>query len=248
MIPVGIDDGCNVLAGLADSADEGRPGDIGGDGNERCWDVVELEAHGGGAVLEAHGSDCSTETEPDPPEPFEWGTYSEDADSELAAAIELSLSGAGLFAGVPGPPEPHHPRSAVCPFVGCAARLVELPAGRRTLASALAAAGFDVLGAGGSEAASLEHGAAEVLVDEAAAVAALACSPGDEFGPGAGPDPAQAWRSLRLEGAPARPDSGQRWWCLCRTRHRHPRPDDRREGGPDPAQALRLPRRRRVDS
>ncbi|MFM7986184.1 MAG: hypothetical protein ACKPKO_43415, partial [Candidatus Fonsibacter sp.] len=92
MIPVGIDDGCNVLAGLADSADEGPPRDIGGDGNERCWDVVELEAHGGGAVLVAHGSDCSTETEPDPPEPFEWGTYSEDADSELAAAIDLSLS------------------------------------------------------------------------------------------------------------------------------------------------------------
>jgi len=189
----------------------------------------------------------------DPPGSFEWDEDFDDADSELAAAIELSLLDAGragcgeeldegwdacrtLVAGATWQPESFHPRSGDCPSEGCAARVVEVSACRRTLASALAAVGFVV------------RGAAEELVDEAAAAATLGCGSGDDFGPGAGPDPAQALRELRLESTLARPCRALWWCCLCRTRHRHPRPDDQRKGSPGPSQAMRLPRRRRVDS
>ena len=128
------------------------------------------------------------------------------------------------------------PSEAGCPLEGCAARVVEYAAGRRTLTCALTAAGFDVLGAG------------EELVDEAPAVVIFSCGPDDEIGPDAGPDLAQAWHALRTEVATERIGSGQRWWRLCRTRRRHPRPDTGREDGLDPAQALRLPRRLRADS
>ena len=128
------------------------------------------------------------------------------------------------------------PSEADCPLLGCAARVVEYAAGRRTLTSSLTAAWFAVLGAG------------EELVDEAPAVVIFSCGPDDEIGPDAGPDLAQAWYALRTEVATERNGSGQRWWHLCRTRRRHPRPDARLEDGPDPAQALRLPRRRRGDS
>ena len=95
-------------------------------------------------------------------------------------------------AGTPGPPEPRPPLLAACTIEGCVARVAG-PAGGQALACVLAAVGFDVLVASLPADVGLGDGVADVLEGEAAAAAALDRSPGEEPGPGVGPDPAQAW-------------------------------------------------------